>query len=236
VIDWVTWKPADVQVPGPDRPCPVHVQSHAIRQFYERLAIPPSLNEPTVVMFQSLMRPNVVTRNPDGSLLIECRGAAGRLGYFVARFLSEEFLVNTFLFLTMKGTPEAARIYEHLRVGRHAVEMMKLDDLSTYLLSDVRDDPDLVKLLSDCGCGHLFAMAGQTPFKVPALMRQARDLRRILGWAASDSEAGEPDLQEPGDEELEQAASAAIELLEGAHAPLGLLDRMRSLWRSLRSP
>jgi hypothetical protein len=69
------------------------------------------------------------------------------------------------------------RIYERLRVGRHAVEMMKLDDLSTYLLSDGREDPDLVKLLSDCGCGHLFAMAGQMPFNVPALMRQARDWR-----------------------------------------------------------
>lgn len=186
VIDWIGWSPKALGVScdqdESDRPRPVFVQSHAIGNFYARLGVPPSQNELRTLMFQSLLKPSVIATRPDGTLLIECKSEVGRLGYFVASFLGDRFLIHTFLFLTMSGTPEAARIYERLHVNRNAVEMMKLDDLATYVISDVREDRKLVEVLSECGCAHLFKIKDRLPFEVPALMRQADDLRRILGW------------------------------------------------------
>lgn len=221
VIDWVAWRPADLDMEGPDQGFPVFVQNHALKNLYERLGALDAMNEPAVMMFQSLMKPNVVVRQPDGSMLVECRAELGRLGYFVVHFLRDKFLVNTFLFLTMEGTPESHRLYERLRITRHAVEMMKLDDLATFLLSDIRDDKQLAGVLTECGCGHLLTMTDRLPFKVKALMRQARHLRRILGWAASDSEAEEPTL-----EEAISMMDEMGELVSHAEQAPGFLGRM----------
>lgn len=194
-IDWVEWDADDPDGQGPTRPLPVLVQSHAIRNLCERLGMPETMGA-AVLMFQSLLKPNVVVRNPDGSMLIECRSEVGRLGYFVVHLLHDRFLVNTFLFLTMKGTPEAEKLYARLRVTRHTVEMMKLDDLATFLLSDIRHDRQLAEVLTECGCGHLLTISDNMPFSMKALMRQAGHLRRILGWSQSDSEVEESTMED----------------------------------------
>ena len=224
VIDWIEWKPRDLGVTADDldKPCPVLVQSHAIKNTQERLGMPPQISgSATVMMFHSLLKPNVVARQPDGSMLVECRGEFGRLGYFVVNFLGDKFLVNTFLFLTMKGTPEADRLYENLRISRHTVEMMGLDDLTAFIVSDLAHDKELADVLTECGCGHLLKLSDRMPFKVTALARQAKHLRRILGWAVDDSKSDAPSI-----EEIEDAADEFETYVSKAEGSPGLLGRI----------
>lgn len=196
VIDWTKWNPHELDMDGPNQPCPVFVQSHAIINLHERLGIPQQLNEPFIMMFHSLMEPNIVVRQDNGTILVECKSAIGRLGYFVVRFLGDKFLVSTFLFITMKGTPESQKLYARLHVRRHTVETMKLDRLETYMLGDIGRDRELVAVLTDCGCEHLLKMTDRLPFQHRVLMRDARRIRRILGWAAPKSEEDEPTMEQ----------------------------------------
>lgn len=221
VIDWTEWRPRDLEVDGPDQPFPVFVQSHALNNLHERLGVPQQINGPAVIMFHSLVKPNVVVRQPDGALLVECRGEIGRLGYFVVRFLGDRFLVSTFLFLTMKGTPESQKLYERLHVRRHTIETMRLDRLETFVMSDIGRDRELAAVLTDCGCGHLLKMTDQLPFHHRMLMRESRHIRRILGWAAPKSEDDEPTM-----EQIDASLEEVTAMIAKAEQTPGAVGRM----------
>jgi len=59
----------------------------------------------------------------------------------------------------MDGTPEGQRLRKRLSIRRHGIETMGLDKLESFLLSDLKEDSELVQILSDCGCGHLLDIA-----------------------------------------------------------------------------
>ncbi len=52
-----------------------------------------------------------------------------------------------------------------------------MDELPYFMLSDVKNDPELRALFTECGCGHLFDLA-----KVPErdLLSFAQETRRHL--------------------------------------------------------
>ncbi len=70
--------------------------------------------------------------------------------------LDDKVVVRTFLFLTMDGTPEGARLRSQLRLRRDDKEYLELDTFYAFVHSDLKQDPDLVRVLSECGCGQLF--------------------------------------------------------------------------------
>jgi hypothetical protein len=91
-----------------------------------------------------------------------------------------QIVTNTFLFLTMQGTPEANALYERLRLKRPDITQHELDSLQTYLLTDIQKDQELIKVFESCGCGHLLKMA--RPETEPEWVSgNARDLREYLG-------------------------------------------------------
>ncbi len=229
IIDWIKWRPSEMGLQGTDEPCPVLVQSHAINNLYERMGVPRDLNAPMVLMFHALLKPNVIVRQPDGSVLVECTTGAGRVGYFVVRLVKDKFLVSTFLFLTMKGTPEAERLYERLRVGRHTVETLGLDRLETFILSDVAHDKELAAVLKDCGCGHLLQCTDQMPFKHRLLMREARRMRRILGWATPASEKEEEWTMEQVEDTLDEIRGFVEKAEQGGGVMARLARRIAGL-------
>lgn len=221
LIDYVSWRPRELGIDRLNEPCPVYVQSHAIDKFKERLAGTRKAPVPTSAIFQSLVNPNIVACTLDRTLLIECATPLGRLGYFLVRFLGDKFLVTTFLFLTMKGTPEADRLYERLRIGRHTVETMKLDRIETFLLSDIGKDKKISTVLRECGCGHLLSLADHMPFKHAFMMRDARRIRRILGWAKPQSEKQEMTM-----EQIEKTLEDVRAMVAKADSTPGALGRM----------
>jgi len=134
---------------GEDRNYPVYIQAHVLEQLERRIPKPSNLS-----FLVSLQQPKI-TRKPDDCFLVEYRHGLHKLGYFVGVRLADRVLLKTFLFLTMQGTPESDLLYHQLRLTRRDIEYMELDNLSAFIDTDLRDDPAIVKLFKECGCGHL---------------------------------------------------------------------------------
>jgi hypothetical protein len=84
----------------------------------------------------------------------------------------------------MNGTPEGDQLWKHLRLGLEDKKHTGLDDLTVFLASDLVQDPDLIKLLDKCGCGHLFKFGKS--FDVSELsVGYAADIRKHLGLASN---------------------------------------------------
>jgi hypothetical protein len=60
-------------------------------------------------------------------------------------------LIRTFLFLTMQGTSESDLLREKLRLRRSDIEFNQLDDVYTFLFSDLARDPELALALENAG-------------------------------------------------------------------------------------
>ena len=90
------------------------------------------------------------------------------------------YVAITFLFLTMDGTPEGQNLWEKLRLSKRDKQYTGLDRLSTYVLSDMKDDPELAAVFEDCGCAHLFSMT-EEELTDRQLRGSAADVRKYLG-------------------------------------------------------
>ncbi len=157
-IEWIEWT-ADLLGENGDATYPVFVQRHAIERVYQRLLNAFSgLNVKGFLqhILVSSMRRAVIHRRVDGTLLVEFKIRQWKLGYLVVRKIEGIILVESFLFLTMDGTPEGELLWKRLRLARADKELQGLDEFKTFVFSDVATDPKLVKIFTDCGCGHLF--------------------------------------------------------------------------------
>lgn len=105
----------------------------------------------------SLSDPTILHRGV-GRYLVEYRVGKYKIGYLVAKKVDDVILVETFLFLTMDGTPEGIELKRRWQLERTGKQFTGLDCLATFLCTDVAVDPDLVDLFTECGCGHLFEM------------------------------------------------------------------------------
>lgn len=156
-IKWIEWNGSEIEK-YPGKQYPVFIQSHALDQLFNR--VPKTENEDWFAhddLMLSLLNPKIVKKNGD-EFLIEYRWLSCKLGYLTAIVIDDCVLITTFLFLTMDGTPEGALIREKLRLERPDKEHLELDKIETFLHTDMKDDPEIVKLLSGCGCGHLFSL------------------------------------------------------------------------------
>jgi len=165
---------------GGDAFIPVYAQSHALRKLHSRLAVLGDRWPANHCLFASLMAP-AISRQRNRTYLIEARLLGHKIGYFVAEDLENKMLVKTFLLATMAGTPEADLLRRRLTMVRRDIEEMALDRLDTFLTSDLRDDPEVVDVLRQCGMGHLFDLASIAKRTGPAILGRAADLRRYLG-------------------------------------------------------
>jgi hypothetical protein len=175
---WVEHDGADFGLPG-GRMYPVFIQPHALHRLKKRLATG-FLTDITVKLglWESLTRLNVVGQADEG-YLIAIRHSGCRLGYLVARVVEEKIVIVTFLFLTMRGTPEFEMLAQKLRLTRRDIEHENLDRLAPFLSRDVRADADLVRILGECGCGPLLSWKGIADPDGPSA-NQAEELRRFF--------------------------------------------------------
>jgi hypothetical protein len=155
-----------------DKPVPVFVQSHALEQMNKRLDLPLYAPFAETWLVHALQEPVIAKQLPGRQVLVQFRVDAKRVGYLVVSRLPDMFLVRTFLFLTMKGTPEGRLLEEKLNVSRQEINHLKLDEMSRFTNTDLKEDKNLRRVLTACGCGHLFKLAEE----------QQRDetLRRML--------------------------------------------------------
>jgi hypothetical protein len=157
---------------------PVFMQRHAWDRLIERLGIPRRLL--VVLTSESLSEPKLNKRN-DGSYLLEVRLGIKKVGYFVGDVFDRKFVIKTFLFLTMQGTPESKLLRTELRLTRSDIEFTMLDNLLAFANSDMKHDKALVSLFDKCGCGHLFNLVdleGEAKF-IPGQSKAVRDHLKI---------------------------------------------------------
>jgi hypothetical protein len=88
-------------------------------------------------------------------------------------------LVTTFLLLTMQGTPESRRLRAALQLRRPDVEYTGLDDIRSFVNSDLAEDQELAEVFRACGCGDLLKL--RTDQQVNRSPVRAGTLRRYLG-------------------------------------------------------
>ena len=110
-------------------------------------------------LWESLKRPTIrLSGQDDETFLVDFCLGKNKVGYFVGRLVANEVLIQTFLFLTMDGTPEGENLRQRLHLLRADKSYLGLDDIGTYGATDLKSDPELVHLLSECGCAHLFKL------------------------------------------------------------------------------
>ena len=184
-LEWTAWKSEILGNPERQGEFPVYVQKHALDRLYgpnNRLSIP--AEEEYFLHFcmcVALSQPKVhfSTRRSADEFLCELWVSGHKLGYLAGTVADKVVVIKTFLFLTMDGTPEGSKLWERLRLRRADKEYLQLDWLRTFGGTKLRADEELVALLTECGCGHLF--------RIPAAdveddSRLADDIRRYLEW------------------------------------------------------
>ena len=162
-IEWVVWTGKMLGLSGDNQQWPVYVQQHALNSLYGRKSRLKALDvlpeyESLVhhCLWESLESPVFREWGTDPSTrFVEFWIDEYKLGYLVVRLLPDKAVVLTFLFLTMDGTPEGEELWRQLRLNRMDKAYLGLDDLSTYVATDIRTDERLVSVLGRCGCGHL---------------------------------------------------------------------------------
>jgi len=184
-IEWVEW-PASLMVQTEShKSFPVFVQSHALDNLYKKEARALFIEEGEWLvhdyLWQSLRQPKLhPLAGHSRKYLVEYWLNAHKLGYLVAHRLDDVVLIESFLFLTMTGTPEGNLLHEKLRITRTDREHLELDRIQTFLVTDVQFDSKLVELLTECGCGHLFRILIE-PLRERLIPGHAEAIRKYLG-------------------------------------------------------
>lgn len=134
---------------------PVYIQPHALHRMSERLdCIDAYLQH--FHLYLTLKEPLVV-ENHSGQKLVAYSYNGKRLGYLLAEVVDGIILIRTFLFITMDRTPEGQALQE--TIGLEAVDKkyLAIDRLSTFILSDIPNHPDIKEHFMKAGCADLFS-------------------------------------------------------------------------------
>jgi hypothetical protein len=160
-VEWTEWQSLTLGLKDEVRVYPVFVQRHVLERLKERGGHVFSKGIEGYLHFclaMSLQHTKLHANLRNGEFLVEYHLGKYKIGYLVARKLGDLVLVETFLFLTMDGTPEGIQLKEQLKLDRAGKEYIGLGDLWTFLGTDLALDPELVERFEKCGCGHLFKM------------------------------------------------------------------------------
>ncbi len=131
-------------------------------------------------LWQSLRKPKIHKHPTEiGTFLVEYWLNAHKIGYLEVGLIGNAILVDTFLFLTMDGTPEGTELWKKFGIQKEDKKEIGLDCIQTFLLTDVQFDPKIVAMLNECGCGHLFKIMKELP-KERYLVGYAEEIRKYL--------------------------------------------------------
>jgi hypothetical protein len=183
-VEWVEWPASVMGIERDDRNYPVYVQSHALDNLYRKEARALFIeNGEWIVhdyLWQSLRKPKLLPMPRESNkFLIEYNLNIHKLGYLVASRREDVVVVESFLFLTMNGTPEGDALWKKLGLSKADKQYLGLDLIQTFLMTDLQFDPELVSILEDCGCGHLFRVLKELP-RERYIPGYAQDVRKYL--------------------------------------------------------
>ncbi|MFV0378685.1 MAG: hypothetical protein ACK5JD_15440 [Mangrovibacterium sp.] len=132
---------------------PVYIQSHVLQRMAERLDLVKQRHY-HLLLSLALRKPNVIRYRHH--YLIQFDIWFVKAGYLVAELINDMLLIKTFLFLTAEGTPEGEKLRKLSGLSKVDMQYWNIDRLSTFLGSDLSENPTLKQLFTDAGCGSLF--------------------------------------------------------------------------------
>jgi hypothetical protein len=83
---------------------------------------------------------------------------ARKLGYFKGDVIGDKLVIRTFLFLTNNGTPEGTKLQKLFGLQKADKKYLGIDKLSTFILSDIKENEQLKTLFCEAGCSDLFKL------------------------------------------------------------------------------
>jgi hypothetical protein len=97
-----------------------------------------------------------VCKNKKGDLLFEYRFFGKKTGYFKGDIIDGKLILRTFLFLTNNGTPEGEKLHDNTGIEKQDKIYLTIDKLSTFINSDIADNPKLKNIFIKAGCSSIF--------------------------------------------------------------------------------
>ncbi|MBN2089622.1 hypothetical protein JW964_08410 [candidate division KSB1 bacterium] len=176
---WATVKAVDLGLTGSfsSMPLDVYIQSHALIRLKERVDFD---FESAVHFFLWQAFTNVRTvRKDDDQIMVEYNFFDHKIGYLVIDIIEGKVIIRTFLFLTNSGTPEGENLKKILGLKLSENKYLELDKLSTFIGTDLRDDPELKEIFTRVGCGSLFELANRFDH-IEAKMHYAQKITQYL--------------------------------------------------------
>lgn len=177
---WSSIRPVDLKIDSAfsEMPLEVYAQSHALLRLSERIDF---IKIPILHFFlsESLKKVHSI-RMKNGRTLVEYRLFSVKVGYLVVDLVNGVALIRTFLFLTNRGTPEGEKLHESMGLEIIEKKYLQIDKLSTFVLTDLKNDKELRKLFTSVGCGCLFELADKDS-KIDPDMQQAAAIAEYLG-------------------------------------------------------
>lgn len=139
-----------------DLPLKVYIQRHALDRIKERLGdYFTGYNYAEII--NMLLKPQPF-RADDGGYLFPYTFQHIRLGYLKANIYGDRLIFRTFLFLTNNGTPEGKRLDQLLGVQKADKKYLGIDNLNTFMNSDIESNENLKQIFCQTGCGELFEL------------------------------------------------------------------------------
>jgi hypothetical protein len=132
----------------------IYIQDHVYTRLIQRLD---TIEEVRIIieLVKSLKEFEVET-NKFGARMIVYKFIGKRLGYFTYKIINNDILLTTFLYLTHDHTPEGEKLNELTGLSKSDKKYLQIDKLSAFSTSDVKNNPELLGLFEQAGCGHLF--------------------------------------------------------------------------------
>lgn len=138
---------------------PVYVIPQALKRLQERVDdLYPGLLQASLA--GSFLQLRTCT-SPAGELLFEYRLFNYKVGYFTGQIADNTIILINFLFLTNNLTPEYALLHSSNSLTSQDKNYLNLNKLSTFVLSDIRNNPAAKQAFEAAGFHDLLSMDKQ---------------------------------------------------------------------------
>jgi hypothetical protein len=139
-----------------DLPLKVYIQRHALDRIKERIGDYFTSYNYSEIISMTLNHQTFPTN--DGGFLFPYTFRHIRLGYLKANIFGDRLIFRTFLFLTNNGTPESDKLAKILGVQKADKKYLGIDNLKTFINSDIESNDNLKRIFCQSGCGELFEL------------------------------------------------------------------------------
>jgi len=160
-------------------PLKVYIQRHALERITERIG-----DYFTVTIYAEII--NMVLKrhtfpSGDGGFLFPYTFMDKKLGYLKADIFGDRLIFRTFLFLTNNGTPEGKKLANLLGIQKADKKYLGIDNLNTFINSDIESNENLKRVFSKAGCGDLFELKKVMKVNSTTSIHCANFLENYLG-------------------------------------------------------